>query len=136
MNPRRIASLLVKSSALLTACLIASCAAARDPTTGEIVVGFGLARLPETGNQLIASAAKAATGLPWVGDAALGLLAATGIGYGAVKRAEKKGEDRGYVEAQTTYSPPPGTVLVQALPATIPPTPPAPAVPAPAGATQ
>lgn len=133
MSPRRIATLLVRSSALLTGCLIASCAAARDPTTGEIVVGVGLARLPETGNQLLATGIAAASGIPGVGSIVLGGLGVLGTAFGAKKIAEKRAEDRGWEEAQRTYSPPPGSVVVHS--ATIP-TQPAPVVPAVNGATQ
>lgn len=136
---------LAASSALLASvCFFApGCAAARDPTTGEIVVGFGLARLPETGNQLLSSGLAAATGIPGIGPLALGLLTAGGLGYGVKKQAEVKAADKAWSEAQATYSPPPGTVVVAThpppsvvasppSPATMP-TNPAPPVAAPTG---
>lgn len=111
---------------------MAACAAARDPVTGEIVVGFGLTRLPETGNQLIASGLAAATGIPGIGSIALGGLGILGAAFGAKKAAEKKAEDRAWNEAQATYSPPPGMVMV---PATLPPTTPVAPGAQPTGAT-
>lgn len=125
---RRTIWLLVKSSALLTGCLIASCAAARDPTTGEIVVGVGLARLPETGNQLIATGLAAATGIPGAGPlalGALGLLSAVQKGKQAAEAsaqaraqsearvAEKKAWDEATAMAHARMLPPPEVGTLQ-----------------------
>lgn len=100
MTTRRIALLLVKSSALLTACLIASCAAARDPVTGEIVLGVGLATLPETGNQLISTGLQAATGIPGVGPLALGALGLLSAVQKGKQAAEASAQARAQAEAR------------------------------------
>ena len=100
------------ATASLCALLLAGCAAARDPTTGDVVIGWSLAKLPETSNQLLATGLAAATGIPGVGSLALGALGVLGTAFGAKKVAEKRAEDRGWREAQATYSPPPGTILV------------------------
>lgn len=131
---RRTVWLLVKSSAVLsTACLLSACAFGRNETTGEIVGGFRLGVMADTANQAIGAGLAAATGIPGIGSIAVGALGVLGTAFGAKKMAEKRAEDRGWEEAQKTYSPPPGMVLVPS--ATLP-VQPAPAVPAPAGATQ
>lgn len=133
---RRTVWLLVKSSAVLyTGCLLSACAFGRNETTGEIVGGFSLGVMADTANQALGAGLAAATGIPGIGSIAVGALGILGTAFGAKKMAEKKAEDRGWEEAQKTYSPPPGTVVV-APSATLPPIQPAPVVPAPAGATQ
>lgn len=135
MNQRRIAWLLVRSSAALSiGCLLSACAFGRNEVTGEIVGGVSLGVMADTANQALGAGLAAATGIPGIGSIAVGALGILGTAFGAKKMAEKRAEDRGWEEAQRTYSPPPGTVVVPA--GTMPPVQPAPVVPGPAGATQ
>lgn len=78
---------------------LGACAAGRGPG-GEVIVGFDVAKLPETALE----AAHAASGLlpsPW-GDLlgyGVTIMGTAGVGAAAVARARKKGEDVGWEQA-------------------------------------
>lgn len=78
---------------------LGACAAGRGPG-GEVIVGFDVAKLPETALE----AAHAASGLlpsPW-GDLlgyGVTIMGTAGVGAAAVARARKRGEDVGWEQA-------------------------------------
>lgn len=80
-------------------CGLGACAAGRG-AGGEVIVGFDVAKLPETALE----AAHAASGLlpsPWGDLLGYGVTIAgtAGVGAAAVARARKRGEDVGWEQA-------------------------------------
>lgn len=109
----------VGAAATVSLCWLQGCAAGRNDATGEIVVGFGVAKLTESTNQAISQLGDLV--LPGAGGA-IGLLGAVGIGWARsyakarAATAERAAADRGWDEAAATYSAPPtaGPVVVAA----------------------
>lgn len=113
-NRRFIAACLigaaVGAAATVSLCWLQGCAAGRNDATGEVVVGFGVAKLTESTNQAVGQLADLV--LPGAGGA-VGLLAAVGVGWArshAAARAateSRRAADRSWEEAAATYSAPP-----------------------------
>lgn len=88
------------ASATALALVSGGCAAGRNETTGGVVVGLEVARLTETTNQLITSAADALFGPAGVAVSG-GVLGFVGLaGRWLAKSAAAKGERAGWDEAQ------------------------------------
>lgn len=82
----------VTATAVTAACflgLLTSCAAGRNDATGEIVVGWSVAKLTESTNQAVAQLGDMV--LPGAGGA-LGLLGAVGLGWARSHAAAKSSE--------------------------------------------
>jgi len=87
--------------AVLALCGVAAvwmqgCAAGRGPG-GEVIVGFDVAKLPESATQLAATAAGFLPA-PW-GEIASGLVLSVGAGAAAHYRGKRAGERAGWDEA-------------------------------------